>query len=37
VIDQFIAGLGERSKIMEALPHAEKAEIDIYICAEAAR
>jgi hypothetical protein len=31
VIDQFIAGLGERSKIMEALPHAEKAEIEIYV------
>jgi hypothetical protein len=31
VIAQFIAGLGERSKIMEALPHAEKAEIEIYV------
>jgi hypothetical protein len=31
VVDQFIAGLGERSKIMEALPHAEKAEIEIYV------
>jgi hypothetical protein len=31
VVDRFIAGLGERSKIMEALPHAEKAEIEIYV------